>query len=179
MPFRSIVVAPGNASVTRVTSDGAVTIPIRRAGRFDELAEALTRRLGLSASVVEGDAPALGDDMLLVCRPDVLHDLWRERDSLPGVVAVDLERAEVVSFAERLGLAATIGADDYAAWVNGDREPPAIYGRRELAAAIGAAASTHPPHSGPRYARLTRAEGDLPALLGDYLAAYAAEYPGG
>ncbi|WP_148313849.1 hypothetical protein [Sorangium cellulosum] len=172
--IESVVVFPGTATVTHVSSAGVVPIPIRSAGRFDELAQALGLRLSVPALVIEQGTPSPGGGTLVICPPDVMHDLEVSgARGLPWVVVVDMDRAKVVRRAEALGLAATVEVQDYANWVDGLPQPPAIYGRKELAERIGAVASEHPLHAGPRYARMTRAGGDLPMLLADYLAAYA------
>jgi hypothetical protein len=170
-----ILVAPGGATVTQVSAGGAVPVPIRRAGRFDDLAADLGRRLDVPAEVREGTPGALvpGAGTLVVCRPDVLDHLARAYPAaLPWVVAVDLLRNHVLDEAELHGLAAAVEALAYEAWVYGDARPPAVYGRLDVAKAIGAEVSTDPLGVGARYGRFTHPRADsLPALLALYLAA--------
>ncbi len=170
----NIVIAPGNARVTEVSSDGVIHIPIRQARRFDEFAAALGRWLGVSAVVPEAENPVPGHGTLVVCRPDVLY--WLEEAGCPmlsWVVVVDLDRIQVLERAESLGLAATVEVEDYYAWTSATGRPATIYGRKKLAEPIGAALDMTPLHSTPRYARMVRAEvTDLPGLLADYLLAY-------
>jgi hypothetical protein len=174
-----VVVAPGNATVTRATSAGAEAIPIRRAGRFDDLAAQLGDQLGVPAEVHESGLPVPGDGSLVVCRPDVLYDLTRSRpETLPWVVGVDLLRNHVLDQSELHSLAAGVNSLDYGAWVYGEGKEPAIYGRLDVAEAIGAAVSDEPSDVGARYGRLTRpGDGDLPTLLATYLAALDPRLP--
>ncbi|HEX8358958.1 MAG TPA: hypothetical protein VF613_02495 [Longimicrobium sp.] len=174
----SIVIVPGDARVTEVSDSGAVAVPLRSARRHDALAEALGRRLGVPAAVADDAAP--GGGTLVLCRPDVLDRLEEARSAgLSWVVALELSRTRVLEQAEALELAAAVEVRDYGDWLASAARPAAIFGRTALAARIGAEVGPHPLHSGPRYARMTRATGDLPGLLGDYLAAYAEAYLAG
>jgi hypothetical protein len=173
--IRSIVVVPGGAHVTHVSDRGAVPVPLRTARRFDELAAALGRRVGVPASVSDAADPPLQEGTVVVCRPDVLHRLAEAvGGTLPWVIAVDLDRTAILERPEALGLAGAVGVADYFDWLNSAPRPAAIFGRKEIASAIGATVDTRPLQSTPRYTRMTRDGGDLPALLGDYLLAYAA-----
>jgi hypothetical protein len=169
-----IMVAPGAATVSRTTGTGTVAVPIRQAGRFDDLAAALGARLGVPAEV-DPDRPVVpGAGTIVVCRPDVLHELARSHPAaLPWVVGVDVLRNRVLDQVELHSLAAGVSSLDYSAWVYGDGKDPAIYGRRDVAAAIGATLSTDPLEVGVRYGRITTT-GDLPELLGSYLGALMA-----
>jgi len=170
----SIVIVPGDARVTEVSEGGVVAVPLRSARRHDALAEALGRRLGVPAAVAAGPPPVPGGGTLVIGRPDVLDRLAETAPAgLPWVVALELSPARVLERAEALSLAATVGVRDYLDWLTGSPRPAAIHGRAELAARIGAEADASPLHASPRYVRMTRADGDLPGLLGDYLAAYA------
>jgi hypothetical protein len=61
---------------------------------------------------------------------------------------------------------------DYESWVDGTGRPPALYGRRDAIAKIGAAAVVDPLQIGSRYTRITSpTSASLPALLAIYLAA--------
>jgi hypothetical protein len=167
--IQRIVVAPGNATVTRVSSGGSVRIPIRRAGRFDDLAAELSRRLGVPAEVRETGPVMPSTGTLVVCRPDVLYDLVDTRPAtLPWVVGVDLLRRDALDQAETHGLAAAVSLVEYQSWVDGEDRQPAIYGRRDAAAKMDAAVDSM--EIGPRYARITSpAATSLPALLATYL----------
>lgn len=172
--IKSIIIIPGDAQVTEVSDTGAVPVSIRSARRFDELAEALSRRLRVPASVFEGAAPAPGQGTVVVCRPDVLYRLEEAGSTeLSWVVAVDLNRVNVLEKLETLGLAAAIEVRDYLDWLTRSSRPAAIFGRKELVSRIAASADAHPLQSGARYTRMTRDKGDLPMFLADYLAAYA------
>jgi hypothetical protein len=172
--IESIVIVPGGARVTEVSEGGAVAVPLRSARRYDALAEALGRRLGVPAAVAQGAAPEPGGGMLVLCRPDVLDRLEEASPAaFSWVVALDLNRAEVLEKTEVQELAAAVEVRDYLDWLTSAARPAAIFGRTALAARIGARVDPNPLQSGTRYARLIRAEGDLPGLLGDYLAAYA------
>ncbi|HEX8212586.1 MAG TPA: hypothetical protein VF584_20580 [Longimicrobium sp.] len=175
--IESIVIVPGDARVTEVSDHGAVAVPLRSARRHDALAEALGRRLGVPAAVAEGAVPVPGGGTLVVCRPDVLDRLEESSPArLRWVVALELSRTLVLEKAEALELAAAVEVRDYGDWLTSAARPAAIFGRTALAAHIGAQIDPDPLHSGTHYARMTRARGDLPGLLGDYLAAYAEAY---
>ncbi|HYH79677.1 MAG TPA: hypothetical protein VEX86_07760 [Longimicrobium sp.] len=162
----SIVIVPGDARVTEVSEGGVVAVPLRSARR--------RRRRGRPAAGAAGPPPVPGGGTLVIGRPDVLDRLAETAPAgLPWVVALELSPARVLERAEALSLAATVGVRDYLDWLTGSPRPAAIHGRAELAARIGAEADASPLHASPRYVRMTRADGDLPGLLGDYLAAYA------
>lgn len=195
--IKSIIIVPGWAEVTTGSNSGTVKIPIRTDRRLDAFAEALHQLLQIPVAVCEEPVPTPGDGTVVLCRPDVLIPLAsRGTTAYSWVVVVDLIRTQVVTMAEKLGLAATIERPDfenwvcegkhrpmnlpvnqfddtgYESWVYGVCAPPALYGRKELAPLIAASPSTHVLHSTPRYCRMKRSEGDLPTLLADYLKEY-------
>ena len=177
MRIARIAVVPGSATVTEVTDRGATDIPIRQAGRYDDFAERLGSALRVPAQVHDGFGPLPGAGTLVACRPDVLSELTAVDAAHFGwVVALGLDRSRVVRRSVQLRLAAAVETEEYSSWVHGyARRPAAIYGRTDVAPAIGAVASTDPAQSGDGYARLSHPElTDLPSLLAAYLAAYAA-----
>jgi hypothetical protein len=177
--IQHVVAVPGNATVTRVSSGGAVRIPVRRARRFDDLAAELGRLFGVSAEVRDSGLPEPGAGTLVVCRPDVLDELADRRPrALLWVVGVDLLRGYVLDEAETHGLAAAVSVPDYGSWVHGQGGAPAIYGRREVAATVGADLVVDPLQVTARYARITSPRAiSLPELLGTYLAALEPRLP--
>ena len=173
MTIQRIVVVPGNATVRRVSSDGAVRIPIRRARRFDDLAAELGHHLGVPAAVQDRGPTVPGAGTLVVGRPDVVDEL---ADLHPGnlrwVVGVDLLRGDALGVAETHGLAAAVTVPDYMSWVDGDGARPSLYGRRDVAEKAGADLVVDPRQVGTRYAHITSPTApDLPALLATYLRA--------
>jgi hypothetical protein len=170
----SIIIAPGTASVTEVSAAGAVSIPIRVARRFDALAKALGTRLHARCIFAESLVRDWGSDTVLICRPDVLHELEQMGcAAFPRVVCIDLNRTNILNRVEALGLAAAVDVLDYAAWMRDAERPGALFGRKELVANIGAVSDTHALQSGLRYTRMTRGKDALPDLLADYLTAYS------
>jgi hypothetical protein len=172
-----LVTSQGLASI--VSAEGARHVAVREVTGFDELATAL--RMRLPEHVTVHTSPRLrvpSGAVLVVCRPDVLEQLRATGgDAIaPRVVLVDVLRADALNRAERLGLAAAIGTARYLRWQTNPSEETGsgVYGRKDVAARIGATWSELPQLQSERYALLTHAGmPDLVALLAAYIEAYA------
>lgn len=171
--IESIIISPGDASVTEVSAAGAVSIPIGVARHFDALGQALEAHLGAPCTFAEGPVSEWGPETILICRPDVLYVLVQNGCSaFSRLVCVDLNRTNILDRVEAFGLAAAIDVLDYASWMSDSRLPGALFGRKELVSQIRAEPDAGLLKSGKRYTRMTRADTNLPTLLADYLAEY-------
>jgi hypothetical protein len=182
MRLDSILILPGNAEATHVTSAGSQSISIRQAGDFDRFAEDLGRCT--SARVEIDDAlllPPVSGGVLYICRPDVIDRSIASGTDRPRLLAsrtvvADIVRTYAFQQTEELGLAAAIESQEYFFW-QGGRKPQrhaALYGLKTAGRIMGATLPEIPAWEGSNYARLRDSSPrGLPAFLAAYLEAYA------
>jgi hypothetical protein len=157
------------------------TISIRESRHLDEFAAELRRRLQAPVVLFDGyprREPSGGQ--LLMCRPEVFDHLPSAWQADPRVrarmVLFDVERSRGLEWAERFGLAAVIDTARYLRWQNRRDSETAegLYGRKDVARAMGAQWEEPSVFTGERYALLSQPGlRDLPGLLGAYLRQYA------
>ncbi len=182
MRLDSIVIFPGQAETTLVTSAGSQPIPIRVSLSFDRFAEELRHCTSALVEVEEGlRLPPVSDGVLYICRHEVIErslalETERPRLLASHTVIVDVVRTYALREAERLAPAAVIASEEYLAWQEGRdlQKPAAFYGLKTVGRLMGATWPTIPLWEGPSYA-LLRDSGPrgLPAFLAAYLEEYA------
>ncbi len=181
MRLEKILIFPGEAETSRVTSEGSQIIPARVANQSDDFARELA--LGTPAEIRVEDGPELpppSDGTIFVCAPEVLErSLARRHDRNYALssrtVVYNVVRTDALNWAEQFALAGVIETRQYFNWLNRRNEdnPAALYGRKDVARSFGATWPDLALYHGERYALLSHpAYPRLPALLAAYLHDY-------
>lgn len=162
----TVVIAPFDPAYQSADQDSP-----RVFNAADDFAAALGAAAGEAVAVIEGtlaDAPAEGYLIAFAAPGLADHAALARR-----IVLVAADGGTVGGYLEQLGLAGAIERNRYFRWQHHrDRETGGgVIGRKDLAAAIGAATTSS--HATDRYATLESTRyANLPALLVAYLRAH-------
>jgi hypothetical protein len=182
MRLDSIIVFPGEAETTLVTSAGSQPMAIREARDFDRFAGEMRTFTSAAVGIAAGlRLPPVADGVFYMCRSDVLdrslaHEVERPRLLASHTVLVDVGRTYALQQAEELSLAAVVTSEEYFDWQDsrGQEGPTQFYGLKTVGRTLGASWQPIPIWEGRSYALLrdSRAR-SLTAFLAEYLIAYA------
>lgn len=173
--IKAVVIFAGDGIVRQVGPEGVREENVSSALGYDALGARLGTLLRAEVSAFNGTGlPQLGDGTVVLCRSDGLQRLLAAGASgLGRVVLLGGGRSRALRQIEMHGLGAAVESDPFADWVTGRPvEEPALYGRLDVAAALGARPDDEPLTQGERYGRFhLPGVTDVPELLATYLAA--------
>jgi hypothetical protein len=168
-----LVVVDDDHGARRPGLAGADAAPPPGRWHHAALAEALSRHRGEPVPVRSEPTPADAGAVIIVGPAMLDAALALSPDQAARTVAVAIPRPKAPALAQSLALAAVIDDVQYRGWLSPhSRSRTRFYGRREIAARMGAEAVPAP--NAPDYVLLHRPDcPDLPSLLWAYLAELA------